>query len=149
MKKVASFLILPILIFAGLLFSGCDTVKVEETIYLGDVDVQAPINTPPLRTIHRSAEPYGIKSHPNLLSTTIKISVLQLQAVFTKVLSRAILFDHFLERITLTGRFPTWLQVLISSFPFQKIFSSREVFTFQISITKVPLVEPLDWGLEG
>ena len=53
--------------FFILSYSGCETVKVQETIYLGDVDVQAPINTPPIRTIHRNTGNSEIKVSPKLV----------------------------------------------------------------------------------
>lgn len=63
-----------LLVAAFFIFSwaGCETVKVEETLYLGDVDVQAPVNAPPVRVMMRSEVPSEVKISPKLVFSNNK-----------------------------------------------------------------------------
>ncbi len=57
------------ILFSGiLLFSGCMLREIEETLYLGDANVKAPITTPPLHL--------NIKSNPGEITFSPKFSVI-------------------------------------------------------------------------
>lgn len=120
MKKIASFSVLTTLIFAGSLFSGCDTVKVEETIYLGDVDVQAPINTPPIRTIHRSTLPNDIKISPKFVINNNKNISTSTSSSFYKSLKPGDSLRPFFRENNLDWSFPDMVAGLDIEFPVTK-----------------------------
>ena len=72
MKNLIAVNRLIVALFFIFAYAGCETVKVEETLYLGDVDVQAPINTPPVRVLMKSDTQAEIKISPKLVVNSSK-----------------------------------------------------------------------------
>lgn len=50
-----------------LFFGACSSIDIQQTLYLGDVDVKAPINTPPLHLSYREKKGGEITISPKLI----------------------------------------------------------------------------------
>jgi hypothetical protein len=119
MKKVMSFIHLIILVSIFIL-PGCDTVKVEETIYLGNVDVQAPINTPPVRTIQRTTIPNAFKISPKFVINNNKNISTSTSSSFYKSLSPGDSLRPFFRENNLDWSFPDMVAGLDIELPVGK-----------------------------
>lgn len=119
--KISKVLISTLYSLFFILFSaGCDTVKVQETIYLGDVDVQAPINTPPVKTILRNSGNTEIKVSPKLVINQNKNISTSTSGSFYSNLSPRDSLKPFFREQNLDWSFPDLLAGIDIDIPLSK-----------------------------
>lgn len=108
-----------------LAYAGCETVKVEETLYLGDVDVQAPVNAPPVRVLMRSETPVEIKVSPKLVFSNNKNIRTATGNNFYSSLKPTDTLKPFFREENLDWSFPS----VIAGFDIEVPMSSKTFFT--------------------
>lgn len=114
-----------IALFFILAYAGCETVKVEETLYLGNVDVQAPVNTPPVRVLMRTDTPAEIKVSPKLVFSNNKNIRTSTGNNFYSSLKPTDTLKPFFREENLDWSFPS----VLAGFDLEVPMSSKTFFT--------------------